>query len=96
MFMIHAQHFYRGFVMQQLSNEGQVTIPSDIRALAGLMPGSEVEFKFEGGRVWLAKVPSNVLTERQRILALINQVKGCATANLTMTTDDIMQLTRGD
>ncbi len=94
--MIQAQHFYGGFVMQQLSNDGRVTIPSDIRSLAGLTPGSEVEFKYESGRVWLAKVPVNVLTERQRIMALINQVKGCATGNLTMTTDDIMQLTRGD
>jgi AbrB family looped-hinge helix DNA binding protein len=82
--------------MQQLSNDGQVTIPLDIRSLAGLTPGSAVEFTYEGGRVWLAKVPASVLTERQRILARINQVKGCATGNLTMTTDDIMQLTRGD
>lgn len=80
----------------QLSNEGQVTIPPDIRVLAGLMPGSEVEFKFDNGRVWLTKVPPTELPERQRVLALINQVKGCATANLDMSTDDIMQLTRGD
>ena len=82
--------------MQQLSNDGQITIPLEIRSLAGLRPGSEVEFKYECGRVWLSKVPTTVLTERQRILALINQVKGCATANLSLTTDDIMQLTRGD
>lgn len=80
----------------QLSNEGQVTIPPDIRVLAGLMPGNEVEFKFDNGRVWLTKVPPAELPERQRVLALINQVKGCATANLDMSTDDIMQLARGD
>ncbi len=80
----------------QLSKEGQVTIPPDIRALAGLVPGSEVEFKFDNGRVWLSKVTTSALSERQRVLALIGQVRGCATANLDMSTDDMMQLTRGD
>jgi bifunctional DNA-binding transcriptional regulator/antitoxin component of YhaV-PrlF toxin-antitoxin module len=80
----------------QLSNSGQVTIPPDIRALAGLMPGSEVEFQFDNGRLWLTKVPTSALTQRQQVLALIDQVKGCATANLDMQTDAIMQLTRGD
>ncbi len=78
----------------QLSNNGQVTIPPDIRTLAGLIPGSEVEFKFDNGRLWLSKVPTSASTQRQRVLALIDQVKGCASANLDMNTDAIMQLTR--
>ncbi len=80
----------------QLSNEGQVTIPPDIRVLAGLVPGSEIEFKFDNGRVWLTKVAPSVSAERQRMLALIGQFKGCASANLNMSTDAIMQLTRGE
>jgi AbrB family looped-hinge helix DNA binding protein len=80
----------------QLSNEGQVTIPADIRMLAGLVPGSEVEFKFDNGRVWLTRIPPSALTQRQQVLALIDHVKGCATANLDLSTDAIMQLTRGD
>lgn len=80
----------------QLSPDGKITIPPDIRSLAGLLPGTDVEFKFDNGRVWLSKVPPSAATQRQQMLALIEQAKGCATANRGMNTDAVMQLTRGD
>ncbi len=80
----------------QLSNDGQVTIPPNIRSLAGLMPGSEVEFRFENGRIWLAKVAAPEVPERQQILSTIAAFKGCATAHSDWRTDDILRLTRED
>ena len=32
----------------RITSKGQVTIPADIRAKAGLMPDTEVEFTFDG------------------------------------------------
>ncbi len=80
----------------RLSSDGQITIPLNIRLLAGLQPGCEVEFKFDNGRVWLASESPQGPAERSRVLALVREAKGCATANLDMRVDDIMQLTRGD
>ncbi len=80
----------------RLSSDGQVTIPLNIRLLAGLQPGCEVEFKFDNGRVWLTSESSPESAERNRALALVRQAKGCATANLDMPVDEMMQLSRGD
>ena len=80
----------------QLSSDGQVTIPPNIRSLAGLMPGSEVEFQFDNGRVWLMKVQTPTVPERQQILSTIAAFKGCATAHGDWRTDDILHQTRED
>ena len=80
----------------RLTNDGQVTIPTDIRSLAGLVPGSEVEFKFDAGRVWLLKVPTPVQSRRDQVLSAIAKTKGCATANHQWRTDGILQMTRED
>ena len=89
------QNIFTGFNMR-LSSDGQVTIPLDIRLLANLQPGCEVEFKFDNGRVWLVSESLQESAERNRVLALVRQAKGCATANIDIRVDDIMQLTRGD
>lgn len=80
----------------RLTTEGQVTIPTDIRRLAGLVPGSEVEFRFTAGRVWLEKVEPQQIDQRALILATLSEITGCATANVDLRTDDILQLTRGE
>ena len=80
----------------RLTNEGQVTIPTDIRRLAGFIPGSEVEFRFSSGRVWLEKVEPAQTEQRARILSTLSEIAGCATANADLRTDDILQLTRGE
>lgn len=38
----------------RISPDGQITIPENIREKAGLLPGCDVEFHVENGRVWLA------------------------------------------
>ena len=80
----------------RLTSKGQVTIPQGIREQAGLAPGSEVEFQFNNGRVWLEKVESDQIHLRQRILATINEVAGSTTANRNLRTDDILRMTRDE
>lgn len=79
----------------RLTSKGQVTIPQDIRKQAGMAPGSEVEFQFNNGRVWLEKVERDPSHRRQRILAKISEVAGSASANRDLRTDDILRMTRG-
>ena len=80
----------------RLTSKCQVTIPQDIRQLAGLVPGSEVEFQFKNGQVLLEKVASDGAQRRKRILATLGDVAGSATANREMRTDDILRMTRGE
>jgi len=80
----------------RLTSKGQVTIPQDIRQLAGLLPGSEVEFQFRNGQVVLEKVEVDAVAQRQRVQAAIQAVAGSATASPTLRTDDIMRMTRGE
>lgn len=80
----------------RLTSKGQVTIPQNIRQLAGLHPGSEVEFQFRNGQVVLEKVEADVAMQRQRVLAAIHDVAGSATVRPALRSDDILQMTRGD
>jgi antitoxin PrlF len=78
----------------RLTSKCQVTIPQGIRELAGLAPGSEVEFQFRNGCVTLEKVESDTARRRQRVVSLLDDVAGCATAQLR--SDDILRMTRGE
>ncbi|GAA1096837.1 AbrB/MazE/SpoVT family DNA-binding domain-containing protein [Nocardiopsis exhalans] len=74
----------------RITEKGQVTIPVEVRRKLGLNPGDEVEFVLEGNGarvVRAATVPS-------RGKRLVERLRGKATT--TMTTDEIMALTRGD
>ena len=41
--------------MPRITRKGQVTMPKEIRDSLGLKPGSEVDFKMEGGAYFLEK-----------------------------------------
>ncbi len=73
--------------------KGQVTIPQHIRELAGIRLHSEVEFYFEDGKVWLVPAGNDA---RSRGRSLVERLRGTATANLDLTTDEIMAMTRGE
>lgn len=73
----------------RVSTKGQVTIPLALREKAGIVPGSEVEFVQEGRRLYLRKVAAD-----GRGRALVGQMAG--KGNVTMSTDEIMTLTRGE
>lgn len=74
----------------QITSKGQVTIPVVIRERAGLLPGTEVEFVFEGRKVIVRKKRG----VRSRGQELVRRLRGKGTVRLT--TDEIMALTRGE
>ena len=59
-----------------VTEKGQVTIPKRIRTAAGVLPGSEVAFSFEAGRIVITKVSSGVTTDRRaRVRAAAARVR---------------------
>jgi antitoxin PrlF len=74
----------------RITSKGQVTIPQDIRERYGLLPNTEVEFVVEGETVILCKAKG----ENHRMRSWLDQVRG--SADIKMTTDEIMALTRGE
>ncbi|NQU15416.1 MAG: AbrB/MazE/SpoVT family DNA-binding domain-containing protein [Desulfobacteraceae bacterium] len=68
--------------------KGQVTIPQDIREKLGIVPADEIDFIEEKGRVYLLKKKSGAKRTHK-----FRKLRGIA--NVKMTTDEIMALTRG-
>lgn len=78
----------------RITSKGQVTIPAAIREQAGLMPNTEVEFAYDGRTVTLRKARSRkgrAETRGERAIRLLSEPP-----HLSMTTDEIMELTRGE
>ena len=48
-----------------VTEKGQVTIPKLIRTAAGVLPGSEVAFSLEAGKIVISKVSSGMKTDRR-------------------------------
>jgi len=72
----------------RITSKGQVTIPKPVRDLAGLTPGTEVEFALDEGVVTLVASPA-------RGPELVEHLRRHRD-EFTMTTEEIMALTRGD
>lgn len=72
-----------------LTTKGQVTIPIEIRIRLGLLPGTKVEFSVKGDGVVIRKARDQTRGRR-----LVARMRGRGDG--TMTTDEIMALTRGD
>ena len=72
----------------KITAKGQVTIPQHLREKAGIVPGSEVEFVEERGRLYLRKIkgkgPGKQLVARMR-----------GRGSVRLSTDEILALTRG-
>lgn len=75
----------------RITSKGQVTIPQALRTQYGLLPETEVAFVADGDSVRILKVDSHKPDRADRALGLL---KGSAETQLT--TDQIMELTRGD
>ena len=75
----------------RVTSKGQVTIPKDVRESMGIIPAeTEVEFlQDENGRWYIAKAKSSDKTASRFRSAH-------QTGKLTMSTDEIMQLTRDE
>lgn len=76
----------------RITSKGQVTIPMDIREKLGLLPNTEVEFALDGNAVRLTRAGTAGARTRGRMI--VEHLRGRGTVK--MTTDEIMQLTRGE
>jgi AbrB family looped-hinge helix DNA binding protein len=78
--------------MTQITEKGQVTIPVELRRKFGLLPHTEVEVVEENGHVVVRPKPGGM--NRGRWIA--EQMRGRLNGKATMTTEELMTLTRGD
>ena len=77
----------------RITSKGQVTIPQAVREQVGLLPETEVEFVVERGAVRIVKVQAQRRPSRgARALEQLRRGAG----NVSMSTDEIMALTRAD
>ncbi len=78
----------------KLNSKGQVTIPAPLRVKHGLHEGDEIEVIEEGNALRIVRV-DGALTRGQR---LVSHLRGQGTARETqgMTTDQLMELLRGE
>jgi AbrB family looped-hinge helix DNA binding protein len=74
----------------RITSKGQVTIPQSIRDRFGFLPKTEVELRVERGAVTLVKVAEK--HGRGRGESAVKRLRG--TATITMSTDEILALTR--
>ena len=81
----------------RVGERGQVTIPKKIRDKAGIVPGTEVEFGVDGDVVMLRRaVQKRGKPGPTRGEKIVASLRGTKTANLDLSTDEIMRLLRGD
>ena len=80
----------------QVTEKGQVTIPKHIRTAAGVLPGSEVEFALEAGKIVISKVSSGKIGDRRyRMLAAAARARATMPAQFqAMSADEIMEFLR--
>ncbi len=81
--------YYCYGVAMRVTSKGQVTIPQEVRRRLGIEPGSEVDFNVVGETVQIVRRSSGAGA------AIVAGLRGRAT-DRTMTTDEIMALTRGE
>jgi len=73
----------------RVTTKGQVTIPQEIREKLGITPAVEIDFIEEKDKVYLVKRKGKPTKAHK-----FSKLRGIA--NVKMTTDEIMALTRGE
>ena len=81
-----------------VSEKGQVTIPKHIRTAAGVLPGSEVAFSLEAGKIVISKVSSGIKTDRrEKLRAAAAKVRKSMNPEFRqMNADEVMAFLRAD
>jgi antitoxin PrlF len=74
----------------RVTTKGQVTIPQQVREQMGIGPGSEVEIVAREGHAEIRLVSA----PQVGIRAVLDRMRGAAGPG--MTTDEVMELTRGE
>jgi AbrB family looped-hinge helix DNA binding protein len=77
----------------RITSKGQVTIPHEIREQAGLLPHTEVEFVVEREGVRIVKTRESRRPGRGE--TAVTRLRGAA-GRVSLSTDEIMAMTRGD
>jgi antitoxin PrlF len=72
-----------------ITSKGQITIPKEFREALGLLPHTNVEFERIGDDLYVRKATNSV-----RGKYLLEAMTGKST--VSMSTDEIMQLTRSE
>jgi AbrB family looped-hinge helix DNA binding protein len=90
--MVFLLALVRKIAVMRITAKGQVTIPQDVRESAGLMPGTDVEFKIEAGAVRLVKATKGA-GRKTRGQKLVERLRG--RGDFKMTTDEVVALMRG-
>ncbi len=83
----------------RVTSKGQVTIPIEIRDEFGIQPNTEVRFVVRKGRLMLEKVSGRRSMKRpSRGETIVTRLRHTARriTRSTMTTDQLMALTRGE
>ena len=75
----------------RITTKGQVTIPLEIRTKLGLLPHCEVVFELDRDSVRIRKA-KGTMSRGERLLELMRRAK----PRPGMTTDQLMELTRGE
>jgi antitoxin PrlF len=77
--------------MSKVTSKGQVTIPKDIRDEFGFLPGTDVEFLRDGSGIRVVRRAGS-RSRGEEVVAHLRE----AGKNYTMTTEEVMRLTRGE
>jgi AbrB family looped-hinge helix DNA binding protein len=80
----------------RVSEKGQVTIPKNLRELAGIKPNSEIRMVLEGNRVIIEGIDPESETARvrriEKFLADLKKLEG--TGDPAISAEDVMRATR--
>jgi antitoxin PrlF len=81
-----------------VTEKGQVTIPKHIRAAAGVLPGSEVAFSLDGGKILVTPIASHVKNDRRaKLRAAAVKVRASMSPEFQqLGAKDIMEFLRGN
>ena len=81
-----------------VTEKGQVTIPKHIRVAAGVLPGSEVTFAIEAGKIVISKLATGIKTDRREKLraAAVKARQSMNPAFRQMPAADVMAFLRAD
>ena len=79
----------------RISAKGQVTIPKHVRDQAGMHEGTEVDFVVDGDTVTLKRMEPG-RRGKSRGQRMVEALRGTATINRDLSTDEIMRLLRGE
>jgi len=73
----------------RITSKGQVTIPQDVRESAGFLPGTEVDFVFEGATVTVRRAEPRSPTKGELAVA-----RFAKTGSKKWTSEELLALLR--